>query len=131
MLIKKLLFSFFALCTHKPPAVPILPPKYTSPAPVQQPGLTSVTTISAATVPTAEDVLASLTTASASLSALESRLMYYSYVGGFQPTAADAQALHAVLALPAPGFQADASPNAARWLRSVQSFTAAETAEWK
>ena len=134
-----------ALIYTQPPAVPILPPKYTSPAPVKQPPLASnaPAVISAATVPSAEEVLAACTTGAAAsgsdggLAVLDARLMYFSYVGGFQPAAADAAVLSAITANAGAGgaeaaaTAAAAHGNVARWLRSVQSFSAAETAQWK
>jgi glutathione S-transferase len=107
--------------------VPILPPAYTTPAPVKQTG--NARTMSAATVPAAEETLSA--DGKPSLTSLEARLMYFSYVGGFQPSAVDARVSAAVSALPAPGLDASAFPNVARWLRSVQSFTTEEVAQWK
>mmetsp|Transcript_54691 Transcript_54691/g.108027 ORF Transcript_54691/g.108027 Transcript_54691/m.108027 type:complete len:430 (-) Transcript_54691:104-1393(-) len=112
----------------RPPAVPILPPKYTTPAPAKTGPSDAARTMSAATVPSAEEAMGA--DGKVNLVALNNRLMYYSYVGGFQPAAVDARASAAVSALPAPGLDANAFPNVARWLRSVQSFSAEETAQW-
>lgn len=112
----------------KPPAVPVLAPKYTTPAPAVRTAAASSRTMSAASVPTAEEVLTA--EGKPVLAALDARLMYFSYVGGFQPAAVDAKVSAAVSALPAPGLDASAFPNVARWLRSVQSFSADEVAQW-
>jgi glutathione S-transferase len=112
--------------------VPVLAPAYTTPAPASQPAVSAF--ISASTVPSAEEVLATISAAgdapAAFTAALEARLAYYSYVGGFQPAAADLTASTAVLAA---GEEACAALgcNSARWLRSVKSFSAEEMAEWK
>eukprot|EP01032_Pedospumella_encystans_P022856 gene22856-25885_t len=110
----------------RPPAVPILPPKYTTPAPAKL-AAAGAATISATTVPSAEEVQVASADASNSawLSALDARLAYFSYVAGFQPGAADASLLAAVVAAGAEGHA-----NVARWLRSVQSFSAEERAQW-
>jgi len=112
----------------RPPAVPILPPKYTTPAPAKQ-AAAGAATISATTVPSAEEVLAASADASNSawLSALDARLAYFSYVAGFQPGAADARLVSAVVAA---GASVEGHVNVARWLRSVQSFAAEERAQW-
>ena len=112
----------------QPPAVPILPPKYTSPGPCVA-SRAATATMSASTVPSAADTLTA--EGKVNLAALDARLMFFSYVGGFQPTAADAKVSAAVALLPAPGLDAALYSNVARWLRSVQSFTAAEIAQWK
>ena len=115
--------SFLSL--PQPPAVPVLPPKYTTPAPAKHAAAAGAT-ISAATVPSAEEVLAATTSApSVWLAALDARLAYFSYVAGFQPGAADA-----TLATVAAGADINAYANVARWLRSVQSFSAEDKALW-
>lgn len=107
--------------------MPILPPKYTTPAPAKHAAsTTAAATLSAATVPSAADALTAA--AAGNLAPLETRLMYYSYVGGFQPTAADAQAVVTVFAVV---NEQSATPNVARWMRSVRSFSTEEQALWK
>jgi hypothetical protein len=111
----------------KAPEVPILPPSYVTPAPVPTTARpVEVKDLSAPVVgtPTVEQVVVD---GQVVLAQLEARLKFYSYVGGFLPTAADRN----TLALVDPAPDAATYPNVSRWLRNVGSFSAEEAAAWK
>jgi seryl-tRNA synthetase len=94
----------------KPPAVPVLAPAYTTAAPKANATLEALPT----SVWNGEAVL--------DMTKLEKWLEYYSYVGGYMPSADDAKALKVVGEL--------AGPNTARWLRNIKSFTDVEKSKW-
>lgn len=107
----------------------MLPPAYTTPAPAANSASATVN-VTAANVPSIASILeavAANTNPSATLNLLEHRLVYYSYVGGFQPAVADATVLAAITQH---SFGNIDYPNIARWMRSVQSFNTNEIALW-
>lgn len=111
----------------KPPATPVLPPSYTTPAPQRssQAAAPVDPTATPAGVPAAADVMG--TDGRVVLDKLEKRLQFFSYVGGFLPSAEDRKVLEAIKQ-----EQVDATifPNVARWSRNVVSFKPEAVAAW-
>jgi len=117
----------------QPPAVPILPPLYTTPAPSTK---KSTQLVSASTLPTLEDIQSLLLVLKEEgkegevtnklLVVIESRLMYYSYVAGFQPSAVD----NAVYEVVRTVVVSDSYVNSARWKRSLESYSTVEREAW-
>mmetsp|Transcript_23496 Transcript_23496/g.39289 ORF Transcript_23496/g.39289 Transcript_23496/m.39289 type:complete len:637 (+) Transcript_23496:61-1971(+) len=117
----------------KPPRVPIFPPTYTTPAPVESKSSSSGgVMMTASSVPSVEQVLAAQVAGEDFAALLETRLMYFSYAAGFQPGAADVTLMASLEPAAGAGAStANLALNTARWWRSVQSFTAEERAQWK
>ena len=94
----------------KPPAVAVEAPKYTTPAPAADPALAALP----GSVWNGIDSL--------DMDKLEKWLAYYSYVGGYMPSADDAKALKSC--------GEAVGPNTTRWLRNVKSFSEFEQSKW-
>lgn len=83
-------------CAIQPPAVPILPPKYTTPGPTRSAGGKGPAADAAASVPTAEAVLQAFSgdeaaNTAAAMELLDARLRQFSYVSGYMPGKADVE----------------------------------------
>ncbi len=91
-----------------PPAVPVLAPKYTTPAP-------AVPVSSKPRVGTGNIIL----------SDLDALLLNFSYVEGYSPSKADSDVLAEIKGMDVSGYI-----NVTRWLNNVSSFTDAERACW-
>ena len=89
------------------------PPKYTTPAPAADPTLSALP----GSVWEGVDVV--------STEKLEKWLAFYSFVGGYTPTADDVRALRCV-----GGVDARAGANTARWMRTMKSYSEEEIAKF-
>lgn len=115
----------------KPPREPVLPPKYVTPAPgvVKKATSAGATATSTASIPSAAECILN---GSVNMSALNDRLAFYSYLGGYRPSAADAAAFAAIEAAAAAAVkQCEQNINVARWFRSIDSFSTEERAQWQ
>ncbi len=93
-----------------PPAVPVLPPKYTSPAP------SKVTKSASAGIFTNDKI---------DLVKLDALLLDFSYVSGYKPAKVDAEALQLCKALDLSSYA-----NVKRWYNSVTSYSEEELSKW-
>ncbi len=108
--------------------MPVLPPAYVTPAPVYKRDAAPVVDLTqpSTATPSAEQVVGA--DGRVALERLEERLAFYSYVGGFLPSAADRSVMQL---MQAEQLEAGIFPNVARWSRNVTSFSAEDVAAWQ
>eukprot|EP01038_Epipyxis_sp_PR26KG_P005387 gene5387-7470_t len=108
-----------------PPAIPVLPPAYTTPAPVNK---TSVI----APPPSATISLSELIeNGKVNIEVLDDHLKTYSYVGGYLPNKLDASVYEAIKVDEVASATASVSLNTKRWLRNIANFSEADKLAWK
>ena len=100
-----------------PPAVPVLAPKYVTPAPT--PDFVVRASL-------ADSIYVDTEETQVDLAKLDARLKDYSYVSGFRPAARDVKVMAAVGAQDISAFS-----NIGRWQRHIASFDGPEQAAWK